>query len=281
MSWQLLLLTPWQGLAAAEQITREAVAACLTDAWDVDNNAKIAAWEQQLREDQEAEAKVTLARELVDQLELEQRRKEEEDERKEEEKKKPKLKDLALNKPVRYTTQLCPLRYAIHKLEEHDYVELHYFTLEGCTEATKHNRTIAQDTFTFMKADDSLLLKPMASHKPSNKVTPDEDLMWCQMSIAKTTLLHHMGRMGWPNQHIMALVEFYLNLESHPMHLQTDGDTVLLYYQAQVRREWHEALQSTNDEPTFDISLINNRCINAITSDLWNARCAEGVLRSV
>ena len=238
-----------QALAAAEQITREAVAACLANAWDVDNNAKIAAWEQQLREDQEAEAEETLAREL------EQRRKEEEDERKEKEKKKPKLKDLALNKPVRDTTQLCTSRYAIHKLDERDYVKLHYFTLEGCTEATKHDRTIAQDAFTFTKADDSLLLKPMASHKPSNKVTPDEDLTWRQMSIAKTTLLHHMGRTGWPDQHIMALAEFYLNLESHPMRLQTDGDTVLLHYQAQVRREWHEALRSTNDEPAFDISL--------------------------
>ena len=223
-----------QALAAAEQITREAVTTHLANTWDIDNNTKIAAWEQQLREDQEAEAQETLARELADQLELEQRRKEEEDERKEKEKKKPKLKDLASNKLVRDTTQLRPLRYAIHKLEERDYVELHYFTLEGCTEATKHDRTIAQDAFTFMKADDSLLLKPMASHKPSNKVTPDEDLTWRQMSIAKTTLLHHMGRTGWPDQHIMALAEFYLNLESHPMHLQMDGDTVLLHYQAQV-----------------------------------------------
>ena len=78
-----------QALAAAKQITREAVAAHLADAWDVDNNAKIAAWEQQPREDQESEAKATLAWELADQLELEQCRKEEEDERKEKEKKKP------------------------------------------------------------------------------------------------------------------------------------------------------------------------------------------------
>ena len=133
----------------------------------------------------------------------------------------------------------------------------------------------------FTKADDSLLLKPMASHKPSNKVTPDKDLTWRQMSIAKTTLVHHMGRTGWPDQYIMALTEFYLNLKSHPMQLQTDGDTVLLHYQAQVHREWHEALQSTNNEPAFDSSLINNRQVNTIASDLWNARCAEGVLRLV
>ena len=58
-----------QALAAAKQITREAVVTRLTNASDVDNNTKIAAWEQQLREDQEAEAEAILAQELADQLE--------------------------------------------------------------------------------------------------------------------------------------------------------------------------------------------------------------------
>ena len=205
-----------QALTTAEQITREAVAIHLVDTWDVDNNAKIAAWEQQLREDQEAEVEATLAQEAADLLALEEHRKEEEAEKKEKDK-KPKLKGLTMNKPVRDTTQLHPSRFTIHKLEEHDYVELHYFTLEGCMEAAKQDCTIAQDPFTFTKANNSLPLKLMASHKPSNKVTLDEDLMWRQMSIAKTTLLHHMGRTSWPDRYIMALAEFYLNLKSHPM----------------------------------------------------------------
>ncbi|KIK07104.1 hypothetical protein K443DRAFT_88017 [Laccaria amethystina LaAM-08-1] len=268
-------------LATAEDTTREAIATCLADAWDVDNNAKKDAWAVQLADDQEAEAEARLALETEEQNLQTERRKEEEAEKKEKEKKKPKLKDFVVNKPVKDTTQLHPSRFAIHKLEDRDYVELHYFTLEGCTEAAKQDRTIAQDAFTFTKADDTLLLKPMASHKPSNKIIPDEELTWQQMSIARTTLLHHMGRMGWPEQHIVALAEFYLNLESHPMRLQADGDTVLLHYQAQVRREWHEALCNTSDEPAFDISVINNRCVETIAADLWNARRTEGVLRSV
>ena len=76
-----------------------------------------------------------------------------------------------MNKPVQDTTQLRPSQFMIQKLEECDYVKLHYFTLEGCMEAAKQDHTIAQDTFMFTKADDSLLLKPMASHKSSNKVT--------------------------------------------------------------------------------------------------------------
>ena len=72
--------------------------------------------------------------------------------------------------------QLHPLRYTIHKLDECDYVELYYFTLEGCTEAVKLDWTVAQDTFTFAKANETLLLKPIVSHKPSSKVILDEDL---------------------------------------------------------------------------------------------------------
>ncbi|KIJ89442.1 hypothetical protein K443DRAFT_687279 [Laccaria amethystina LaAM-08-1] len=268
-------------LATAEGVEKEAVAARLSDAWDVDNNTRKMAWEEQLREDEATAAEVRLAQEENELREREEHRKEEEAERKEKEKKRPKLKDFVANRPVGDTTQLRPSRYAVHKLDEREYIELYYFTLEGCTEAVKLDRTIAQDAFTFAKADDTLLLRPMASHKPSNKVIPDEDLTWRQMSIAKACLLHHMAQTGWPEPHIIALAEFYLNLEGHPMRLQVDGDRVLLNYQAQVRREWHEALRNTNDEPAFDISIINIKRVEAIGADLWNTRRTEGVLRSV
>ena len=268
-------------LTAAEAIDKAVVAARLADAWDADNNTRREAWADQVREDEAAAAEVRLAQEADQLRELEELRKEEEAEKKEKEKKKPKLKEFVANKPVGDTTQLRPSRYAIHKLDERDYVELYYFTLEGCTEAVKLYRTIAQDAFTFAKADDTLLLKPMASHKPSSKVIPDEDLTWRQMSIARTCLLHHMAQAGWPEPHVIVLAEFYLNLKSHPMWLQVDGDTVLLHYQAQVRREWHEALQATSDEPVFDISVINIKPVEAIGADLWNTRRTEGVLRSV
>jgi len=204
-------------LAAAEGIAKEAVTTRLSDAWDNDHDIRKAAWDQQLKEDEAEETITRLAREEDQQCEQEELRQAEEAERKEKEKKRPKVKDFVANKPVKDTTQLHPSRFAVHKLEEREYIELYYFTLEGCTEAAKLDRTIAQDAFTFAKADNTLLLKPMASHKPSNKAIPDEDLTWRQMSIARASLLHHMAQTGWPEQHIVALMEFYLNLESHPM----------------------------------------------------------------
>ena len=50
-------------------------------------------------------------------------------EKKEKEKKKLKLKDFVANKPVKDTAQLFPSHYAIHKLDEQEYIELYYFTV--------------------------------------------------------------------------------------------------------------------------------------------------------
>lgn len=259
-------------LATAEGIDKAAVAARLADAWVVDNNTRKEAWAEQVREDKAGAAEARLAQEAEELRELEELRKEEETEKREKEKKKPKLKGFVANKPVGNVPDLRPSRYAIHKLDERDYVELYYFTDEGCSEAVRFDRTIAQDAFTFAKADDTLLLKPMASHKPSSKVIPDEDLTWRQMSMAKTCLLHHMSQAGWPEELVIALAEFYLNLEGHPMRRQVDGDTVLLHYQAQVRREWHEALRATDDDDVFDISFINRQRVEEIAAVLWKDR---------
>ncbi|EDR06748.1 uncharacterized protein LACBIDRAFT_299589 [Laccaria bicolor S238N-H82] len=268
-------------LAAAEGVDKGAIVAHLSDAWNIENDAKKATWDEQVRQDKAEEAEAELAREREQQLKLEERRKVEETERKEKEKKKPKLKNFVPNKLVGNTVQLRPSHYAIHKLEEREYVELYYFTQDGCMEALKIDHTITQDAFTFTKADDTLLLKPMASHKPSNKAIPDKHLTWRQMSLAKTTLLHHMSQAGWPEHLIIALAEFYLNLKGHPTRHEVDGDTVLLHYQAQVRREWHEALRGADDNNVFDISTINDRHVDAIGSQIWNARRNEGVLRLV
>ena len=132
----------YTALAAAEHVDKGAIVTRLTDAWDVENNAKKATWEEQVRQDEVEALDAALAQEHQQQLELEERTREEEVEKKEKEKKKPKLKEFVANKPVKDTTQLCPSRYAIHKLDEREYVELYYFTLEGCTEASKIDRTI-------------------------------------------------------------------------------------------------------------------------------------------
>jgi hypothetical protein len=248
--------------------------------WTRLNDAKKVAWQLQTEADQEAENEALKIQQEFDQaVALEQQRLEE-TERREKDKKKPKIKDFTADKPVGNVVTLRPSSYALAKLRDFEYIELHYFSTEGCTEAAKHDLTSVKDTFALMSSNNRLLLKPMAALKPSSKVLRDEDLNWRQMTMAKNNMLHHMGEEGWPNKHV-ALATFFLRLDCHRLRQQPDSDAVLIIYQAQVRREWHDALKTTNDKEGFDIGIINDQRIDALHTMLLNTRQALAVTRYV
>ncbi|KAG1853435.1 hypothetical protein DFJ58DRAFT_728179 [Suillus subalutaceus] len=58
-----------------------------------------------------------------------------ENKRQETEKKKPKINDFATGMSVGDTLTHCPSQYAIHKLKSFEYIELWYFSPDGCKEA--------------------------------------------------------------------------------------------------------------------------------------------------
>ena len=264
-------------IAAQHQITAEEAAERLNEAWTTDNNAKKLAWEEQELADHE-EA-VQRAREEEQRIGEPQR--DEQNEAREPEKKKPKLNSFVTNRPIATAIKLRPSRFALHKLEERDYIELSYFTPEGCAEAASNDHAVAEEAFAFSKVNDLVSLRPISAFKASSKVIQDDKLSWREMSIAKINLLQCMEETGWPKDHIIALATFYLNLENHPKRQEPDGDAVLLAYQAQVRHEWHIQLKSTTGEPAFDISFINDDLIEKIGVKMWNATKTQLVIRSV
>ena len=95
------------------------------------------------------------------------------------------------------------------------------------------------------------------------------------MSIAKLSLISHMQELGWPDNLTFALANFFLNLENHPKRQEPDGDTILLAYQAQVRREWHRALKNKTGGAAFDISVINDDLIEKIGNKIWTMQRHE------
>jgi hypothetical protein len=266
-------------IAAQLNITTEAAAERLKEAWTADNEAKKQAWEQQELADNEEAA--LRAQELEDQRRNEENQRNEQNETREIEKKKPKLNSFIANRPIPTAIKLRPSRFALHKLEERDYIELSYFTPDGCAEAATSDHAVAEEAFAFSKINDLVGLRPISAFKASNKVIQDDKLSWREMSIAKINLLQCMEETGWPNDHIVALATFYLNLEHHPKRQEPDGDTVLLAYQAQVRREWHIQLKNTSGEPAFDISTINDDLIDKIGVKMWNATKVQLTTRLV
>jgi len=264
-------------IAAQHSISVEAAAECLNEAWTADNNIKKQAWEQQELADREEAAQ----RAQEEEQQHEELQRIEQNETRELEKKKPKLNSFVANRPIATAIKLRPSQFALHKLEECNYIELSYFTPEGCAEAVSNDHAVAEEAFAFSKVNDLVSLWPISAFKASSKVIQDNKLSWHEMSIAKINLLQCMEETGWLKDHIVALATFYLNLENHPKCQEPDGNAVLLAYQAQVRCEWHIQLKNTTGEPAFDISFINDDLVEKIGVKMWNTTKMQLVTRSV
>ena len=264
-------------IAAQHQITAEAAVECLNEAWTTDNNAKKLAWEEQELADHEE----VVQRAWEQDQRIREPQCDEQNKAREPEKKKPKLNSFVTNCPIATAIKLCPSHFALLKLEEHDYIELSYFTPAGCAKAASNNHAVAKEAFAFSKVNNLVSLRPISAFKASSKVIQDDKLSWHEISIAKINLLQCMEETGWPKDHIITLTTFYLNLENHPKRQEPDSDTVLLAYQAQLCHEWHVQLKSTTGKPAFNISFINNDLIKKIGVKMWNVTKTQLVIRSV
>ncbi|CAA7270001.1 unnamed protein product [Cyclocybe aegerita] len=234
-------------LATAER-TVDAIIADSQNAWTQNNDAQRVAWNAQVEQDHAEEEEARAA----------QRRGK-------------------LRSTVGKLSSRRPSRYAIHKIEQLEYVELYYFTKEACLEAERTEYSVARGTFTLMADGENVLAKPAAAYKPSTKVVQDENLEWRQIIKAKDYMLEAMVDAGWPEEHVMALGVFFLELDKHPISDLEGGETAVLLYQARIRRRWMEDLKSTNDEEVFDISVVNDKRLDEMYSEVLNLRQAQGL----
>ena len=78
---------------------------------------------------------------------------------------------------------------------EFEYMELWYFTQEGCADVM-HQWTQNEDSFGLTKVDNTVSFRPVSALKASRNVMQDADLSWCQMEIAKMTLIQQITKCG-------------------------------------------------------------------------------------
>lgn len=145
--------------------TEEDALTQITNAWQQENEARRAAWDHQVEEDQ-------LAQEETDRLAREQEQDEQEAARREREKKKSKMNDFDTNRSVGGFITPRPSTFATNKLENFDYIELFYFTREGCLDAMSSQRTEADDTFGLSKMGDLVSLRSISALRASKKCHP-------------------------------------------------------------------------------------------------------------
>ena len=146
-----------------------------------------------------------------------------------------------------------PCEYAVGRLEEFEYVELWYFTTEGCNEASKTTPTAADNTFGILSTKTGLALQPIKATKASRNAIIDEALSWGQIVTARHTMIATANRVGWDRKLTLALAQLYINLES--MLAAGHNPRVLVLYHAVVRKMWHDGLKGRGNP--FNIGNIN------------------------
>ena len=170
-----------------------------------------------------------------------------------------------------------PSQFAIGKLKSFNFVELWYFTDEGCAEAQDTSKAQSYDAYGLTKVDDLVALKPVALFKASRNVVPDTDLTWRQMNVGKNSMLRFMDLCDWPQKHVQSFAHFYFNIEIDPMHSRPNGERILIAYQAKVRRQWHYDISRGQG---FNIAPINQKLLSTVAEEVWDAIRVDAIKRS-
>ena len=265
--WDILLQPMIDAHIGDVPLTVEEASQHLKVAWARENDRRVGAWNAQMEQDRvEQEDRDRL---VCEEAEAQQRQheKEAEDRRKEIESKKPKIDTFDPDRAVSETIDPRPAPYALSKVRNLEYIELDYFMMKGCREAQMDNyKSISHDTLAFMQLEDTIVIHPLASLRPSKQIRNDEDLSWEEMLGAKNMLLSFMAKLNvWPIPHVESLAVFYVNLELHPRAGTALGKRVLLLYQSWVRREWFDAFKRREG---FNISLIQDKLLFSVAEEL-------------
>ncbi|KAG2120347.1 hypothetical protein BD769DRAFT_1390351 [Suillus cothurnatus] len=147
------------------------------------------------------------------------------------EKKKPKMKGFSATATVSDAIAPRPSQYAIQKLNNFEYVELWYFSPEGCKDAMKLLLSISDDMFSLARLDNQLTICPAPAFKASKAALPDHELSFSTFLHAKNLFLTHASTAKWPQTHLDALALFFWHLENHAIRNNSElGDIVILHY---------------------------------------------------
>ncbi|KAF8141127.1 hypothetical protein EV363DRAFT_1464603 [Boletus edulis] len=151
------------GLDEQQAVTR------LNEIWEQDRARRVVAWDQQRAEQQHADklAQQEERAEEEDRIRLEQD--EAKKERKEAEKKKPKINDFNSDRPPPSVIVPCPSQYAIQKITSFEFVEMWYFSPDGCSEATRNHRSQADDALG-LSATNDIISKPTLTHSCDSRI---------------------------------------------------------------------------------------------------------------
>ncbi|KIK96820.1 hypothetical protein PAXRUDRAFT_137627, partial [Paxillus rubicundulus Ve08.2h10] len=156
----------------------------------------------------------------------------------EKEKKKPKMNSFNTDNMVCDNIPPCQSQFAIQKLKAFEFVELWYFTPDGCASMSLENKSTSSSSYTFNEdTPGSLLLKSTTSCHPSSKALHDHDLSWKKFDLRKNNFLLHIAKMEWLAEHQASLTVFFMSIILHKSQTLPKGEEILLQYALHVHHE--------------------------------------------
>ncbi|KAF8258746.1 hypothetical protein EI94DRAFT_1707696 [Lactarius quietus] len=235
--WEFLRLSMVNAHPGPQPLTTEEAAQQMKEVWMHENVIKV---EQDLVAQAEHDR-------VANKLERAQQEIEAKERRQEAERKKSKFNAFNPALFIEKWIEPRPASYALHKLDNLEYIKLDYFTERGCKQArVQAARMFDNDALGLTQHEGGIALHPMASLKPSSHVRGNEELSWQKMLDAKNVMMHFMNKSG----------------------LQLNGRCALIHYQSHVWREWFDALKR---DQGFNIELIQEDLLHAIADELNNA----------
>ena len=173
-----------------------------------------------------------------------------------------------ISRPTPSFLDIKPARHVLKRLEKKEFVELWYFTAEGCRDTAAADLTTPDDTFGIVNTDKGLLFQTIGASSTSSKVTKDEDLSWDQLTEAKTRMVGCLKLCGWSKHEVSQMVLFYLSLDIHPIRSRPYGLKAILRYQDRVRRDWISHLRAGT--PAYSIAQVNDELLKECRDDISN-----------
>ena len=109
----------------------------LDNSWNLNHDARILAWDQRIADDAAAVQQQPPQQPPLEDI-IPQVQPAPDHDADNAERRKPKMKDFNENATIGDYVSPRPAQYALRRVEEFEYVELWYFTTEGCLDAMQH-----------------------------------------------------------------------------------------------------------------------------------------------
>ena len=250
--------------------THQQATVILTMVWEAQNTVEKQQWQQQVGHNEEEAKEKRDAAEETEQLRQEELDKEKEEHHKEERKKNKSKFNPILQREVPMILLIIVSTLATWCMEKGDYVPLWCFTNVGLDDAMKAFNILEEEALLLIRrSDSSTLLVPAISSKGSRNVIEGSKLSWDECCITAPHMILVMSWAEWLPNHITMMTEFWSNLNMHPYRSsrdQLDRD-VLLLYQAEWRKLWHQAINSPGH--SYDLSQINKELLHQTKDRLY------------